>query len=124
MDLAWFVYGINVVSGLNVAFGIATVIALLLWAMCSLIWAVNAGSGYDEYANGVFKVWKILAWFAVPITVASCFIPGEKTMYTMVGAYAAEQVAKDPKVQLKKIHLCYSRNELGAEWIKLTLERN
>ena len=99
MDLAWLVYGINVVSGLNVAFGIATVIALLLWAMCSLIWAVNAGSGYDEYANGVFKVWKILAWFAVPITVASCFIPGEKTMYTMVGAYAAEQVAKDPKVQ-------------------------
>lgn len=99
MDLALLVYGINVVSGLNVVFGIATIITLLLLGTCSLVWAVNAGGGYDEYADGVFKVWKILAWFALPITIASCFIPGEKTMYTMVGAYAAEKVAQDPKVQ-------------------------
>lgn len=99
MELAWLVYGINVVSGLNTAISIAVFVMLVVWGILTLAWVINGSSGDDEAADGCFKFWKTIGYIAVPLTILSCFIPGEKTMYTMVGAYAAEQVAKDPKVQ-------------------------
>lgn len=99
MELAWLVYGINVVSSLNTAIGISAFISILVLGICSIAWFICAINDYSDDAKATFKVWKIIAWITIPLTLLSCFVPSERTMYTMVGAYAAEKVAQDPKVQ-------------------------
>ena len=55
----------------------------------------------------IFGVWRVtlfryLKWSTITVIVASLiqvFIPSQKTAYTMVGAYAAQKVAQDDRVQ-------------------------
>ena len=93
MDLAILVWVISILHSITVIFGLAafifgffTVISLIAWLDDSL----------DK------PLFAYLRWF-VPISLfcllMAIIIPSQKTAYMMVGAYATQRVAENPKVQ-------------------------
>lgn len=96
MDLALLVYGISLLSGIK-AFSIAVLIVCAVFAIGNLIhWGESYG---DKYTAGfISRSWKVL-WVALVASWILILIPSEKTAYTMVGAYAAQRVAENEKVQ-------------------------
>lgn len=97
MDLAILVYVISVLSDLK------TVLALLTGAVgillvLSIIVYVDYSPTAEETAAAVKRM-KGLAASIVLLMFTQILIPTEKTAYTMVGAYAAQQVAENPQVQ-------------------------
>ena len=96
MDLALLVYGISLLKGVSAFFAV-------LLGVCGLFLIGNLihwGDSYgDKYTAGfISRSWKGF-WVAVICFWVLIFIPSEKTAYTMVGAYAAQKVAENEKVQ-------------------------
>jgi TRAP-type C4-dicarboxylate transport system permease large subunit len=109
MDLALLVYGISLLAGIK-AFWITTAIVCGALTFFSVIYATTdcEERSYYSPAENAKRVengkaaWRwvrrliitgiISAWIII-------FIPTEKTAYTMVGAYAAQKVAENEKVQ-------------------------
>ena len=95
MDLALLVYGISVFSSLGT-------VSVVILAMSLLVLIITSISYLDETCRDkVF--WYKGATRSLIVLISALIIvivtPSEKTMYTMVGAYAAQKVAEDPKVQ-------------------------
>lgn len=93
MDLALLVYGLSVLGNLNHALSVLLALSAFSTFTC-LFWL------FVEYEHrDSLKVWLkravITGSIILPIFL---LVPNEKVMYTMVGAYAAQKVAEDPKV--------------------------
>ena len=109
MDLALLVYAISLLHGIG-AFFVGVIIASAVTCAIFFMWYVtetDRKSYYSEKendqreANGVMCV-KWIKRGVVTAVIASfllVFVPTEKTAYTMVGAYAAQKVAENDKVQ-------------------------
>jgi lysylphosphatidylglycerol synthetase-like protein (DUF2156 family) len=109
MDLALLVYGISLLHKISAFFIALTFIAVAVLVV-SLIYrgaelSINTWDGPDrvkwkqERLPGTMKLVWVSAIAAFFLTLANIFIPSEKTAYTMVGAYAAQKVVEDPRVQ-------------------------
>ena len=65
--------------------------------MNAIYWVDNNHS--EKTVTGIrSRCWKAF-WVATCAAVFLIFLPTEKTAYTMVGAYAAQKVAENDKVQ-------------------------
>ena len=96
MDLALLVYGISLLHGIATFF-----IGLTMLAGLSMIANfIYLSETYDkDKIDGTWKrIWKSF-WVGVFAFWVLILIPTEKTAYTMVGAYAAQKVAENDKVQ-------------------------
>jgi len=92
MELAFLVWGISLLSGITVVLTILSII----FAVFAIGWL---GTGAD-YGNEIR--WKLVIGLfstSVFMTMVNIAVPSEKTAYMMVAAYAAQQIAEDPKVQ-------------------------
>lgn len=115
MDLALLVYGISLLQGFQVVIGLMIVLAGVVTLFCTigtLTWVFD-GSEYSwnldkdgnlkpRIAAARKRMVQGVKWGLPLIIVLSCIqvlIPTEKTAYTMVGAYAAQKVAEDPRVK-------------------------
>lgn len=108
MDLALLVYGISLLHKISIFFavlmfiGIATCIIALIYRGAEL--SINTWDDQQrvkwkqERIPGTMKVVWTSATVAIVFCLLGIFVPSEKTAYTMVGAYAAQKVAEDPKV--------------------------
>lgn len=96
MDLALLVYGISLLHGIAAFF-----IGLTMLACFSVIANfIYLSECYD--GNKTDRTWKRIwksFWVGVFAFWVLILIPTEKTAYTMVGAYAAQKVAENDKVQ-------------------------
>ncbi len=109
MDLAILVYVISLLHGIGGFFTAAAIISGIFFVFFSM-WKfaeTDHQSYYSERknaeraANGVM-CWKWMKVFATTGIISAwvlILLPTEKTAYTMVGAYAAQRVAENPKVQ-------------------------
>ena len=108
MDLALLVYGISVVANINTPLVVGTVVLGILTAVLLVMKMAHVTpSSYDKQYNmeghNAFKA-AVDKWFKVSIIVLAvvaflnAITPSEKTMYIMVGAYAAQKVAENEKV--------------------------
>ena len=115
MDLALLIYGISLIEGLKVFFGIiivTSIIALLISGMFTCNWKFD-GQEYSwnlnrdgtvkervlsgrNFVASIFK-YSIVATFIAGF--ANILLPSERTAYMMVGAYATQKVAENEKVQ-------------------------
>lgn len=96
MDLALLVYAISVLSSTGAVLLVLSFIATIV----AVFSAIGYFAGYYETEINTAKYfWKYSVIVLSIITPILLFIPSEKTMYTMVGAYAVQKVAEDPKVQ-------------------------
>jgi multidrug transporter EmrE-like cation transporter len=94
MDLALLVYGISLLEKFQFFFGIG--LAILFVASFVTVLARSDDSIEEETA---YKIWKRCGITAVCFALILTILPNEKTAYTMVGAYAAQKIAQDPRTQ-------------------------
>ncbi len=91
MELALLVWAISILG---------PVTHLLGWiaALLTVIFAVMLAALAEGASLKAYWYWIIGTTIIVLITTAT-LLPSERTAYLMVGAYAAQRVAEDPKVQ-------------------------
>lgn len=101
MDLALLVYAISLLSGIGKFFVTLLIIAGIAALLNGIYW-IDISSYADNYKEKVIGI-KKRVWTAFWVGVCACWalilLPSEKTAYTMVGAYAAQKVAENDKVQ-------------------------
>lgn len=122
MDLALLVYAINTLSGirgiLGALVGLSALIVLGLF--------LYMGDQYGEDNKNKLWAWKrVKMWFGIGL--ASVFLvvllPSQKTAYTMVGAYAAQKIAQDPKVEQMGSKVLVIINQKLDEYIDEGIEK-
>lgn len=116
MDLALLVYGISLLSGIKSFLIFLAVIAGVTAAVSAVYTATWFFDGHEyswnldetgkhvklHIANAREAMQKMMKYSFIAFIVLlplPNFVPSEKTAYTMVGAYAAQKVAENPKVQ-------------------------
>lgn len=97
MELSLLVYTISVISNLNFLIVILVVLSLLAALFCGLA-STDFGTSKDEKLK-LHKYAKRFSISALVMCLLFALLPSEKTMYVMVGAYAAQKVAENPDVQ-------------------------
>ncbi len=98
MDLALLVYVISLLHGVG-AFFTALIMACGAVGIGNFIYWIDSYSPSEEKVAGIRKrLWKAF-WVAIVSAWVLILLPSEKTAYTMVGAYAAQKVAENDKVQ-------------------------
>lgn len=109
MDLVWLVYGISLLRGVEGM--LVTAIFISATALCGLmIYRATEGSQEDYYSQDTNAKKALKAQWAMnhvktalTVFVTSCvlmtLVPSEKTAYVMVGAYAAQKIAENDKVE-------------------------
>lgn len=91
MELALFVYLAEVCGKLSQLWGL---IILIIAGYVALRIAASPVDDDDEvFMRYVASTKGVVAWLATIAIITGVFIPSSKTMYTMVGAYAGQQVA-------------------------------
>jgi hypothetical protein len=109
MELALLVYAISLLSGIR-SFLVLLLTASIVATAIFTMWKISETDEYSYYsekenakrvANGVMCVeWiKRCLWTTFTVGLILVFIPAEKTAYVMVGAYAAQKIAQDPKTE-------------------------
>lgn len=98
MDLALLVYAISLLQGIG-AFFVAVNMACGAWIVGNFIyWIDSYGPSAEKVAGIKKRMWNAV-WVAVAASWVLILLPTEKTAYTMVGAYAAQKVVENDKVQ-------------------------
>jgi hypothetical protein len=98
MDLALLVYAISLLHGIG-AFFTALIMGCGAVGIGNFIYWIDSYSPSEEKVAGIRKrLWKAF-WVAIVSAWVLILLPTEKTAYTMVGAYAAQKVAENDKVQ-------------------------
>lgn len=109
MDLALLVYGISLLHGFG-ALGVTLLMACGAAFGFFGLWYLTETDEKSYYSpqlnrerkeNGVMckKYMKRAFWTGLAVSIFMILLPTEKTAYTMVGAYAAQKVAENDKVQ-------------------------
>jgi lysylphosphatidylglycerol synthetase-like protein (DUF2156 family) len=109
MDLVWLVYGISLLTPIGslftfiVAICICTIVALLVYrgAECSQEDWYKEDKNKKQAEKAVWAMNRIKTALKVliPCLIVMTFLPAPKTAYMMVGAYAAQKMAENGKVQ-------------------------
>jgi hypothetical protein len=108
MELALLVYVISLLQSVDGFFKLC-IFALVLVSVCLGIYLGDSGDKmyYSDSENikraaratsATKWVWRNL-WIAIASAWVVILLPSEKTAYTMVGAYAAQKIAQDPKTE-------------------------
>lgn len=100
MELSLLVYLISVLGNLNPALGFLTVTSLLISVFSAISYTIAMTDHAKETTLNLIK-----KAFAISMTVScvagflNIILPNEKTAYIMLGAYATQKVAEDPRTQ-------------------------
>lgn len=108
MDLALLVYGISVIVNIKESLIIGTILFAVGFAcltIVKMIYDMTSESDimcniqeYTEIKNAVNRWWKTVGIVAAVVTFFNVITPSEKTMYVMVGSYAAQKITENDKV--------------------------
>lgn len=108
MDLALLVYGISVIASIKVPLIIGTIlfgVSFIGLTVTKLIYVTPSEydrkyklEEYTETKNAVNRWWKTVGIVAGIVAFFNVITPTEKTMYVMVGAYAAQKITENDKV--------------------------
>ena len=99
MELAMLVYGVSFLSNF-MSFLVFVLVALVLIVIFKLIGYTD--SKWDKNVKWEDTVKSIKKDAVVFLIIGFCaiLIPSQKTMYVMVGAYAAQKVAQSPETKV------------------------
>jgi hypothetical protein len=95
MTLAFLVYLASLIGSLFVFFLVLAVFSFFM----NLISMANLGESWRSEAN--LSLWRkrrnLSFWLCITCFVFIVFLPTQKTMYVMAGAYAAQKVYESPE---------------------------
>ena len=98
MDLALLVYAISTLEGIKAIVGSLSGLSMIV---CMGLFLYMGDQYGDDNKNKAWAWKRIKLWFSGGLFCLFVFVmlPTQKTAYTMVGAYAAQKVAENEKVQ-------------------------
>lgn len=107
MNLALLVYGITTISNIsNIILAVIIILAIgiVIWSgyvgiECTSEWSWDSEEKKLDKRRIRGKYWKVLSIVGsvtLALSIIRALIPSEKTMYVMVGAYAAQQIIESP----------------------------
>ena len=98
MDLALLVYAISTLEGVKAILGGLVALSIVI---CVALFIYMGDQYGDDNKNKAWAWKRIKMWFAAGLASLFFFalLPTQKTAYTMVGAYAAQKVAENERVQ-------------------------
>lgn len=114
MELALLVYGISLLKGVGGFLVMFSIVAALVFVGSAIgfiaqtfdgdySWNYDSkGNLKDTVVNSRAFTKKALKYSTIVLIISQLFLialPSEKTAWTMVGAYTAQRVAENPKVQ-------------------------
>lgn len=100
MELSLLVYLISVLGNLNPALGFLTAVSFITAVATSIVFMfARAENAKETTINLIKKVFAISMTVGCVTGFLSIIIPNEKTAYVMLGAYATQKVAEDPRTQ-------------------------
>jgi len=100
MELALLVYGISVLSAINgLLFFVCFCLAIMIIAKL-VSYDFNRYKDKEELWKTASKVIQKYAIIFLVLSSITVLIPSQKTMYVMVGAYAAQKVAQSPETRI------------------------
>jgi len=109
MDLVWLVYGISLLNPIGslftfgAAFSILAIIGLLIYrgAECTQEDWYKEDKNKKQAEKAAWAMHRVYIALKVliPCLIVMTLLPAPKTAYMMVGAYAAQKVAENGKVQ-------------------------
>lgn len=109
MELSLLVYLISVLGNLNPALGFLTAVGLLISAFAAIVFMfARAENAKETTLNLIKKVFTISMTVGCVAGFLNIILPNEKTAYVMLGAYATQKVAEDPRTQ-----------EIGSKVLKM-----
>lgn len=108
MDLALLVYGISVIASINESLIVGTILFVVGFACLTIAKIIyDIASEFDkkyniqEYTatkNVLNRWWKTVGIVAAVVTFFNVITPSEKTMYVLVGSYAAQKITENDKI--------------------------
>jgi hypothetical protein len=98
MDLALLVYIISLLKSIGTFFFILAAVCGISIVANAIYYSDYCHDGSESAKSTISRMWKSF-WFGVIACWVVILIPSEKTAYTMVGAYAAQKVSENDKVQ-------------------------
>lgn len=100
MSLAILVYLIALLDNISIAIAPILAISLMTLIISSIVYCATNGNSYEVLTTLEAKKWAKRAFIVLCLSNSiKILLPSEKTAYVMVGAYAAQKIAEDPKVQ-------------------------
>ena len=100
MELSLLVYLISVLGNLNPALGFLTVVGLTLAGFFGIGFFIARSEYAKESTLALIKkVFTISLSVACVAAFLNIILPNEKTAYVMLGAYATQKAAEDPRTQ-------------------------
>lgn len=108
MDLALLVYGINVLGKISIVLGLVIAFGTAIAGVSMMVRIFHARETWDSKADEQIKqgrretsmtIFKYAGIAVIVSAVLNILLPSERTAYVMVGAYAAQKVAENDKVQ-------------------------
>lgn len=102
MELAIVVYLIGVLPSVAGFFKFASVALFVIFALMTINSLINAdvyGMNSEEGKRSKATIGTLgkKLWIPILLAVVAALIPSEKTMYTMVAAYAGQKIAEIPQ---------------------------
>lgn len=100
MDYAFLIYLASTLGNVTTFLAILSVVALVATGIGVLMLFAAKIAGEADHNEDFDKQFKTMkGWFKTAFVVAllSCFIPGERIIYMMVGASIVQDVVEDPR---------------------------
>jgi NADH:ubiquinone oxidoreductase subunit 6 (subunit J) len=100
MDLALLVYAINTLPGISIVLGILASLSAVI-ILCLFMYMVDQTDRNQDKENIAWAWKRIKIWSGIGLAMVFLVVllPSQKTAYVMVGAYVAQKIAQDPKVE-------------------------
>lgn len=128
MELAIVVYLIGVLPSVAGFVTFASVALFVIFALMTINSLINAdvygmNSEKGKRSKAIIGTLGKKLWIPILLAVVAALIPSEKTMYTMVAAYAGQKIAETPQaaqiandgVDVLKELLAKAKRELSEE---------
>jgi hypothetical protein len=104
MTVPLIIYLVEVLDKISCALTFVFIVSLIVFALTGINWAFNAdmskfGDSYVEKAASAKKLFKTIAIVMCITAVFDIIIPSKKTIYLMIGGYAAESIYESPEAK-------------------------
>jgi hypothetical protein len=104
MTVPLIIYLVEVLDKISCALTFIFVVSLIVSLLSAMVWAFNAdmsnfGKSYAIKASSAKKMLKSIVIVMCVTAILDIIIPSKKTIYLMIGGYAAESIYESPEAK-------------------------
>ena len=104
MTVPLIIYLVEVLDKISFTLKFIFVISFLVAVLSAMFWSFNSdmskyGDEYKEKSSSAKKIFKTIVIVMCATAILDIIIPSKKTIYLMIGGYAAESIYESPEAK-------------------------